>query len=50
MSKTLTISDEVYERLIVVSSEYSIKLKKRMSINDVLKRDYLNHSANSSHD
>jgi len=41
MSKTLTISDEVFSKLIEISSEESIKRKKRISINKILTRDYL---------
>ena len=47
MSKTLTISNEVYEKLMEVSSREAIKRKKRTSINDILKRDYV-ENANSS--
>jgi len=41
MSKTLTISDEVYDTLITISSNESIKQKKRVSINAILTRDYI---------
>jgi predicted CopG family antitoxin len=44
--KTLTVSEAVYKKLIEISSKESLKQKKRVSINDILERDYL--KANSS--
>lgn len=40
MSKTLTISDKLMKRLVVLSSEASIKEEKKISINKMLERDY----------
>lgn len=43
--KTMTVSLKVFQKLIEVSSQESFKQKKRVSINDILERDYC---ANSS--
>ena len=42
MRKNITVSEKVYQILIEISSRESIKQKKRVSINDILTRDYLN--------
>lgn len=41
MRKNLTVSEEVYQKMIELSSKESLKQKKRISINDILTRDYL---------
>lgn len=39
--KSLNVSIAVHEKLIEISSRESLKQKKRISINDILERDYL---------
>jgi hypothetical protein len=39
--KTMSVSVPAYEKLVELSSQEAIKLKRKVAINDILERDYL---------